>query len=45
MEHIPVILAHGGRGGAVGLVIVAGFVVLILALVCLDRSESASKKD
>lgn len=45
MNNLPVMMAHGAGGAAVGLILVVGFVVLIFALVCLDRSESASKKD
>jgi hypothetical protein len=47
MTTIPVMLAHaGGRfGGAVGFLLVAGFVVLVLALALSERSKSTSGKD
>jgi hypothetical protein len=45
MNNVPVILAHGGGGAALGLILVLGFLVLIFAIIGLDRSERASKKD
>jgi len=38
-------LAHGGGGGFVGLILVVGIVVIFLALVISERSGSTSKKD
>lgn len=43
MNNLPVILAHGGGGAALGFVLVLGFVVLVFALIGLDRSDRASK--
>jgi hypothetical protein len=47
MNTIPVMLAHaGGRfGGAVGFLLLAGFVVLVLALALSERSKSTTNKD
>jgi hypothetical protein len=43
MNNVPVILAHGGGGAALGLILVLGFVVLVFAIIGLDRSDRASK--
>jgi hypothetical protein len=45
MNHLPVLFAHGGRGGTLAVILVVGIVVLILALAISERSTSASKKD
>lgn len=45
MNNVPVILAHGGGGAGLGLILVLGFLVLIFALIGLDRSERESRKD
>jgi hypothetical protein len=45
MNNLPVILAHGGGGAALGFILVLGFVVLVFALIGLDRSDRVSKKD
>jgi hypothetical protein len=45
MNNLPVILAHGARGGLLGFILVAGIVVLIVGLAISERSQRAAKKD
>lgn len=48
MNNLPMLAAHFGGGhfgGAVGFLLVAGFVVLVLALALSERARSESKKD